>query len=214
MFGNSNNIIHKPAFNNSKIRMDVNQMNEKSQGFSKASSSNQNKKASVITSHRDFLLTRDLVYTACEFECSPLILESQNAEYGGCLFKLNSLSIRFRVAKITPKKIGQFVTLWERIGDGPIQPYDVTDAADLLVISTRSGEKFGQFIFPKVVLSDQNIVSNNGKGGKRAMRVYPPWDKPTSRQAQKSQKWQLEYYLEIPIITPIDFDRAHILYGL
>ncbi len=194
--------------------MDVKQLNEKNQGFSKTSSSNQNKRASAITIHHDFLLTRDHVYNACGFECSPPEIEAQNAEYGGCLFMLNSLSIRFRVAKVTPKKVGQFVTLWERIGEGPIQPYDVTDATDLLVISTRSGEKFGQFIFPKVVLSDQNILSNNGKGGKRAMRVYPPWDKPTSRQAQNTQKWQLEYFLEIPIIAPVDFDRAHMLYGL
>ncbi|MEB9620245.1 MepB family protein [Bacillus thuringiensis] len=26
------------------------------------------------------------------------------------------------------------------------------------------------------------------------MRVYPPWDKSTSRQAQKTQIWQLEFF--------------------
>ncbi|WP_416148908.1 MepB family protein [Salipaludibacillus sp. HK11] len=163
---------------------------------------------------RDFLLTKDLVYNACGFECSQPLLETQNAEYGGLVFKLNSISIRFRVAKVTPKKVGQFVTVWERIGDGPIQPYDITDATDLLVISTRDDKNFGQFIFPKEVLSKQNIISNNGKGGKRAMRIYPPWDKPTSRQAEKTQQWQLEYFLEIPNIAPINFDRAHVLYGM
>ncbi|MGM5474387.1 MepB family protein [Bacillus pumilus] len=35
--------------------------------------------------------------------------EVQNSEYGAGVFQLNSKSIRFRVAKITPTKIGQFV---------------------------------------------------------------------------------------------------------
>ncbi|MFQ6421766.1 MULTISPECIES: MepB family protein [unclassified Bacillus (in: firmicutes)] len=50
--------------------------------------------------------------------------------------------------------------------------------------------------------------------GKRAIRVYPPWDKTTSRQAQKTQAWQLEYFLEIPVNRPIDCVRAQMLYSL
>ena len=106
------------------------------------------------------------------------------------------------------------MTLWERIGDGPTQPYDVLDSVDLFVISTREGKNFGQFIFPKSVLSEHDILSSNGKGGKRAIRVYPPWAKTTSGQAQKTQKWQLEHFLEIPQIAPIDFVRAQMYYGL
>ncbi|MNI30576.1 MepB protein [compost metagenome] len=165
------------------------------------------------TIHSDLLATQDLVYNQCKLNTSRPILEAQNAEYGAYIFHLNEVSIRFRVAKITPTKVGQFVTLWERIGDGPIQPYDVSDPVDLFVISTRQGNQFGQFVFPKAVLYEQDIVANQGKGGKRAIRVYPPWDKPTSRQAQKTQKWQLEYFLEIPLDMPIDVDRAQKLYG-
>ena len=29
-----------------------------------------------------------------------------------------------------------------------------------------------------------------------AIRVYPIWDKPTSKQAMETQKWQLEYFVE------------------
>ncbi|MEQ4486441.1 MepB family protein [Cohnella silvisoli] len=94
-----------------------------------------------------------------------------------------------------------------------IQPYDVSDPVDFFVISTRKGSNFGQFIFPKAVLCDQDIVSNKGKGGKRAMRVYPSWDNPTSRQAQKTQRWQLEYFLEIPVDAPVNFVRAQMLYS-
>ncbi|WP_088044275.1 MepB family protein [Bacillus sp. EAC] len=165
------------------------------------------------TLHCDLLTIKDIVYNPCRFDCSLPRIESQNAEYGAYVFNLNSLSIRFRVAKITPKKVGQFVTLWERIGDSPIQPYDISDPVDLFVISTRNDDKFGQFIFPKTVLCDQGILSNKGKGGKRAIRVYPPWDKPSSRQAKKTQTWQLEYFLETPLSRPIDCVRAHNLYN-
>ncbi|RAV14179.1 MepB family protein [Paenibacillus contaminans] len=163
--------------------------------------------------HSDLIAAKDLVYNPCRFDCSRPLPEAQNAEYGAYVFNLNALAIRFRVAKITPTKIGQFVTLWERVGDGPIQPYDVSDPADFFVISTRNGSDFGQFIFPKAVLCEQDIVSSKGKGGKRAIRVYPPWDKPASRQAQKTQSWQLEYFLDIPVNVPIDYVRAQRLYS-
>ena len=127
---------------------------------------------------------------------------------------MNTLAVRFRVAKITPTKVGQFVTLWERSKAGPIQPYDLSDSVDFFVISAREGDNFGQFVFPKAVLCDHDIVSENGQGGKRAIRVYPPWDKPMSRQAQKTQDWQLNYFLEIPANRPIDRERVQMLYVL
>lgn len=188
-------------------------MDEKNLNFSEACPSDQNGWACSDSIHSDLVATKNLVYNPCRLDCSSPLPETHNAEYGAYLFNLNALSIRFRVAKITPTKIGQFVTLWERIGDGPIQPYDVSDLSDFFVISTRKGSHFGQFVFPKFVLCDQDIVSDEGKGGKRAIRVYPPWDNPTSRQAQKTQKWQLEYFLEIPVNIPIEFVRAQMLYG-
>lgn len=163
--------------------------------------------------HCDLLAVKDLVYNMCGFDCSQPLLEAQNAEYGAYLFNLDSFSVRFRVAKITPTKVGQFVTLWQRMDDGSTQPYGVSDPVDFFVISTHKGNNFGQFVFPKDVLLYQNIVSNKGKGGKRGIRVYPPWDKPTSPQAQKTQKWQLEYFLETPISEPINCVRARMLYG-
>ncbi|OAB35290.1 MepB family protein [Paenibacillus glacialis] len=189
-------------------------MVEKNQDLSESFVSVLNGWTSSDTIHSDLITTKNLIYNPCNFDCSEPLPEAQNAEYGAYVFQLNALSIRFRVAKITPTKVGQFVTLWERIiGDGPIQPYDVSDPIDFYVISTRKGSQFGQFIFPKAVLCEQDIVSNNGEGGKRAIRVYPPWYNPTSRQAQKTQKWQLKYFLEIPTNLPIDFVRAEMLYG-
>ncbi|WP_416383394.1 MepB family protein [Paenibacillus polymyxa] len=41
--------------------------------------------------------------------------------------------------------------------------------------------------------------------------MYPPWDAPTSLQAQKTQTWQLKYFLNIPVNEPIDFSYKHTL---
>ena len=48
----------------------------------------------------------------------------------------------FVVAKITPTKIGQFVTLWKRSGKLPIQPFDLS--IDFVVVSVRKGDLFGR----------------------------------------------------------------------
>jgi len=64
-------------------------------------------------------------------------------------------------------------------------------------VFVRNDSHFGVFVFSRSVLISQGIISTEKKEGKRAFRVYPPWDIPTSQQAAKSQKWQLEYFLEI-----------------
>ena len=162
----------------------------------------------------DLLATQSLVYIPCGFDYSSPLIEEESSEYGACTFTLNSLSIRFRVAKITPIKIGQFVTLWKRIGKSPIQPFDLSDPIDFFVISVKQENFLGQFVFPKLMLYEKGTVSKNGKGGKRAIRVYPPWDNVISSQAKKTQKWQLEYFLEIPQNLPIDILKVRMLYGL
>lgn len=117
-----------------------------------------------VTIHDNLIATRELVYNPCGFVFSHPKIEPQNAAYGAYVFKLNDLSIRFRVAKITPTKIGQFVTLWERVGDGSIQPYDLSDSIEFFVISVKKDDQFGQFVFPKAVLYKQDIISNKGQG--------------------------------------------------
>lgn len=120
------------------------------------------------------------------------IKEPESAEYGACTFEMDGQSVKFRVAKITPKKVGQFVTLWKRAGK--IIPCDVADPFDLYIVHVRSGENVGQFVFPKAALEKQGILSTGGVGGKLAMRIYPPWDVAVNKQAKSTQKWQLEYF--------------------
>ena len=171
-----------------------------------------NKNATTI--HNDLLLAKEHLYDKFGFECSLLEKAKESADYGAYSFTLNQKSILFRTAKITPTKIGQFVTLWKRIDKGPIQPYYFTDPIDLIVISVRKENRVGQFVFPKSVLCEKGIISTSNKEGKRAIRVYPPWDKAINKQAQKTQQWQLDYFLEIPVDKLIDKERAKMLYDL
>lgn len=161
----------------------------------------------------DLLLIQTHVFDVCDYKYTQPLIETESAEYNACQFELNNLFVRFRVSKITPTKVGQFVTLWKRNGNGPIQPFDSTDSLDLVIISSRNENHFGQFIFPKAVLCEQGIISHNGKEGKRAIRVYPPWDNAINKQAQRTQKWQLNYFIDTSKIKSIDRERALLLYG-
>lgn len=169
-------------------------------------------KLQTDTIHQELIEIQNRVYTPLELKCSQPTIEPESAEYCAYSFELNNFSVRFRVAKITPTKIGQFVTLWKRLKKGSIQPYDSTDSLDFFIINTRKEDRFGQFIFPKSVLCQYDILSINGEGGKRAIRVYPPWDVTVNKQAKKTQKWQLAYFLEIPKNGEIDLTRAQFLY--
>lgn len=144
----------------------------------------------------DLLAAKELVFDPLGFNCTNPVAEKESAEYGAFSFQLNKRSIKFRTAKITPTKVGQFVVLWKRIGKGPIQPFDASDL-DFAIISVRDKKRFGQFIFPKSALIKHGILTVQKKEGKRAIRVYPPWDKTTSLQAKKTQEWQLKFFLDV-----------------
>ncbi|MHA2959386.1 MepB family protein [Priestia megaterium] len=136
-------------------------------------------------------------YKPNHFVVKAIRKEAQNSDYGAGIFQLNSTSVRFRVAKTTPNKVGQFVSFWEKDAAHKNQAFSYEKATDLLVINTfTSKNKFGQFIFSKEVLLKQKILKTDTSKGKMAIRVYPIWDKPTSKQAIETQKWQLEYFVE------------------
>ena len=118
-----------------------------------------------------------------------------------------------RIGKTTPKKHGQFVTLWNRSKDGIIIPLDAADEFDFVVICVRKESNFGQFVFPKSALLEKGILSVNGDGGKLALRVYPPWESSLNKQALKSQKWQVGYFLNATAEQEIDLRRAQRLYS-
>nr|WP_246045254.1 MepB family protein [Rhodococcus oryzae] len=162
--------------------------------------------------HADLLAAKTRVFDPCRFACSAPVPEPESAAYGAHEFTVDGRPIRFRVAKTTPKKVGQFVTLWKRSAQGPIAPFDVDDLVELFIVSARDGDRLGQFVFPRRVLADRGVLSRDGAGGKRAIRVYPPWAAPTSRQARGTQAWQLDHFLPIADAAALDTARALALY--
>lgn len=158
--------------------------------------------------HPDLILAKTLIYDACGFACSNLQVQKESSDYGAATFKLNGHSVVFRAANITPTKTGQFVTLWQRNAEGITEPYKDSDDLDVAVISVRKDQRFGQFVFTKAALIAHDILSTSKKDGKRGFRVYPPWDKTENKQAQKTQKWQLDFFLEV---TDRSLDKRRIL---
>ena len=147
--------------------------------------------------HYDLKVVKEYVYDKCDFDLTNLKQNLESKEYGACSYMLHGKIIEQRISKITPKKTGQFVTIWKRNKDGITEPFDNSDNLDFVIITARNDDNFGQFIFPKSVLADNGIINRNGKIGKRGIRVYPPWDTPTSKQAKNTQIWQLNYFLII-----------------
>lgn len=145
------------------------------------------------------------IYDKCSLKISDFKTELESKEYDASRFKLNGLNILSRNAKITPKKVGQFVTFWKRNKNGPIEPFNEKDQIDFYVVNTRMKEKFGQFVFPKSVLIKKEIISTEKKEGKRAFRIYPKWDITKSKQAELTQEWQLKYFYEINKLTDLNF---------
>jgi hypothetical protein len=160
-----------------------------------------------------FLYVKKQVYDECSLHFSNLQMEEESRDYGACTFSINSSVVIGRDAKQTPKKTGQFVTIWKRMDGGPTQPFSFSDTIDFFVINTRKGDQFGQFVFPKATLIKHRIISQPSVRGKLGMRVYPPWELAGSKQATKTQSWQLEFFLHIPRDSTIDVQRAKLLYA-
>jgi len=140
--------------------------------------------------------------------------EAESVDYGACRAELDGKRLVLRVAKTTPTKTGQFVTIWKRPHpDAEIAPLDEADPVDVVIIAVADddgddGARHGFFIFPRKVLLERGVMSRAGHGGKRALRVYPPWCAPESGQAQRTQRWQAACF-----VAPGDQQRLEQLFG-
>lgn len=137
-----------------------------------------------------------LAYDQCGLKISDFIYETEGIEYKACKFKLNGLNIICRTSKITPKKVGQFVTFWKRNKAGITTPFEDSDQIDFYLINVIKNDRIGQFLFPKSILIEKRIITTTSKDGKLGFRVYPAWDAATNKQAKKTQTWQLKYFIE------------------
>lgn len=117
-------------------------------------------------------------------------------EYFGCNIEIKQLAVKYRKAKITPKKVGCFVALWKRDLDGKTIPYEASDLFDFYFIEVEDGVKKGVFLFPKLILIQNEILSFN-KEGKRGFRLYPSWCESLNKQAIRTQNWQLPFFVNL-----------------
>ncbi|CAD7813031.1 hypothetical protein CHRY9390_02598 [Chryseobacterium aquaeductus] len=145
----------------------------------------------------EFEQLQNSVFSKLNLIISHLQPDSECDEYFGHQFQLNHFNIKFRKAKITPKKIGQFLTLWKRNPKSKqTEPFTSEDPFDFYMIFCKCNEKSGFFFFPKNILSQKQILTTSSKEGKRGFRVYPNWDSPENKQASKTQNWQKDFFID------------------
>ena len=120
--------------------------------------------------------------------------ERQNQKYFGCIAKLKDYTHRIRLAKVTPKKVGQFVAVWEKNLRNINQPFLCDNSPDYLSIFVFCDDKKGVFIFRRKVIEEKGIYSSITKECKMGFRLYPDWDNPGSLEANKTKKWQIKYF--------------------
>lgn len=143
-------------------------------------------------------MTEDLnrIERAFPHKITDISKDAECEEYCGCNFNIGQFRIKFRKAKITPKKTGQFVTLWKRNAQKQTEPFHFNDDFDFYIVAIRQQNQFGIFLFPKSVLSEKRILTSQNSEGKRGFRLYSAWDFPKNKQAEKTKNWQSEYFID------------------
>ncbi len=123
--------------------------------------------------------------------------DTENQDYQGLNIHIANKHIKYRKAKLTPKKRGFFVTLWKRDPENKSIPYTESDSFDMVIIAVSQDQNEGIFIFPKSILIEKNLITTAKKQGKRGFRVYPNWVVTQNRQAISTQKWQTAYFIDL-----------------
>lgn len=154
---------------------------------------------------------QDSIFHTLELPIADLTEDEECKEYDGYNFQIGTFKIKFRKAKVTPKKIGQFVTLWKRNAEKQTEPFHINDDLDFYMIATRNNERFGFFFFPKHVLGRHQILTDSRKIGKRGFRVYPDWDIPINKQAQAAKAWQTAYFIDLTDDSSIAIEKFNTL---
>ena len=87
-------------------------------------------------------LLDEVILKPNHFAISNIEKDAECEEYLGFNFNINHLSVKFRKAKITPKKVGQFVTLWKRNTAKQTEPFDENDVFDYYIIAAEDDSKW------------------------------------------------------------------------
>lgn len=130
-------------------------------------------------------------------EVNDVEIEPLNIEYESCLFYIDQKKYRSRRAKKTPNKKGYFTVFWIKDDNNKNRPYNWEETPGKIIITFIDEDKKGQFIFPKEVLAERNIITTDDKKGKMALRVYPPFENSLNKTAEQTQKWQSDYFIDL-----------------
>lgn len=105
------------------------------------------------------------VFLPLGLDCSEVVPDPEAREYAGHTLRLGTKQVVFRVAKTTPTKAGQFVTLWQRSVNGPIRPFGEAGRYGLFLVAARHDERRGLFIFSAEALEGAGVLSVAGGKG-------------------------------------------------
>lgn len=133
--------------------------------------------------------------------------QAEGVHYHAHTAMLGRQAILMRVAKTTPTKTGQFVTLWKRNASGLTVPISGSDEYQWFLVIVKDTGKAGFFLFSKEILLKQKILSGTGSTGKRGFRIYPIWAITHSQQAAHTKTWQVNFFFELPCITDSNLQR-------
>ncbi|MHD0396437.1 MepB family protein [Staphylococcus simulans] len=145
-----------------------------------------------------------------DMQIDKVIAENWNEEYGAHDCVINNQKFKARLAKKTPKKSGYFLALWKKNNSNKNIPFEEVDIENKLIINIQDGNKVGQFILPKEILAEKGIIQSKQHKGKMAFRIYPTWETGLNKTAQKSQKWQTQYFADLS--KDIDKEALYRLY--
>lgn len=124
-----------------------------------------------------------------------IVQKINNIAYEGLCFDILNISYRSRLAKKTAKKAGYFTVFWEKDKEGKNSPYHFESSPDQLIIVVLDSDRKGKFVFPRDVLLEHGILADDLNKGKMALRVYPDWESDLNATAQKTQSWQIDYFV-------------------
>ena len=168
----------------------------------------------ISTMNKELQKLENRLLKNIDLKISAITQDTDCEEYSGYNFQLQQLNIKYRKAKVTPKKNGLFVTLWKRNIKGQTEPFNHNDQFNFYIIAGEHSDKSGYFIFPRLLLAEKHILTSDSKEGKRGFRVYPVWDIPQNKQAEKTQKWQLEYFIDTALPSNLITEKLNIIFKL
>lgn len=146
---------------------------------------------------RELQYLENVLLKKSQLKITNLVEDLECGDYLGYNFNIKDFIIKFRKAKITPKKVGLFVSLWKRNHQGETSPFHEQDSFDLYLIFVEEDLNVGCFVFTKDALIANGILSTSEKEGKRGFRLYPSWCITENKQAKKTQIWQLHYFIDL-----------------